>query len=140
MNKQSPRHLSRSLAVQVLYHYKLNQASIAEIETYLKEINEALYAKANSELLQFLIETSIAQFDTMLSQYNQYSERNMADIDLTEQIILVIAAVELNHNLSVPAPVVINEAVELAKRYGANDSYKFINGLVDKLASSIRST
>ncbi len=51
----------------------------------------------------------------------------------------MIAAVEFDNNHSVPAKVVINEAVELAKLYGAHESYKFINGLVDKLGNLKRS-
>jgi N utilization substance protein B len=138
MPKKSPRHLSRSLALQAIYHYKMNEETITSIENYLNINNEHVYTTANYELMHFLIENSISQFDTLLNSYSKHSQRDVKDIDLIEQIILVIAAVELKDNLSVPAKVVINEAVELAKLYGANDSYKFINGLVDKLASTSR--
>jgi transcription antitermination protein NusB len=50
----------------------------------------------------------------------------------------VIAAIELINNLSVPSPVIINEAIELSKLYGGSDSHKFINNLVDKLAKQLR--
>lgn len=138
MPKKSPRHLSRSLALQAIYHYKMNAETITSIESYLNINNEHVYTTANYELMHFLIENSISQFDTLLNSYSKHSQRNVKNIDLIEQIILVIAALELKDNLSVPAKVVINEAVELAKLYGANDSYKFINGLVDKLASIAR--
>jgi N utilization substance protein B len=138
MNKKSPRHLARSLAIQGLYFHKLNNTNLDEIEAFLSKNCFAIYPIANYELMHFLLEKSISKYDNMLSLYNSYLNRTIDEINLIEQIILVIAAVELNENLSVPAPVIINESVELAKLYGAEESYKFINGLVDKLARQLR--
>lgn len=138
-NKKSPRHLARSIAVQGLYYFKLNCSPVIEIERYLSSNGHPLYLKADQELLHFLLEQSVNQFDKMLNLYANYiNTRKLSEINLLEQIILVIAAVELLNNITVPATVIINEAVELAKLYGAEDSYKFINGLVDKLAKQIR--
>lgn len=134
MSKKSPRHLSRSLAVQAIYHHKLNPDNVSLIETFLSLSNSEIYNLANYELMHFLIETSLAEFDECLDSYKAYLQREINDIGLVEKIILVIAAVEFKHSLNVPAKVIINEAVELGKLYGAHDSYKFINGLVDKLA------
>jgi len=138
MQKKSPRHLARSLAVQGIYAYKLNQNSILEIENYLAITDAAIYHKANNALMHYLLEESINQFDSLLPLYTPYLHRNLSEVNLIEQIILVIAALELTCNLSVPAPVIINEAIELAKLYAAPESYKFINSLVDKLASVTR--
>jgi N utilization substance protein B len=138
MQKKSPRHLARSLAIQGVYHHKLNQNSIIEIEHYLANSETGIYPKANYDLMHYLLEQSINQFKAMLERYQPYLQRELHDINLIEQIILVIAAIELINNLNVPAAVVINEAVELAKLYGAGESYKFINGLVDKLANETR--
>ncbi len=137
-HKKTPRHLSRSLAVQGMYYYKLNQTSVIEIEAYLSNINQGLYEKANYELLHYLLEHSIHDFDAMLALYTEYLERELVAVNLVEQIILVIAAVELTYSMSVPAVVIVNEAVELTKLYGAEDSYKFINSLVDRAAKKIR--
>lgn len=133
--KKSPRHLSRSLALQAIYHHKLNPENVSLIETFLSVSNSQIYNLANYELMHFLIEKSLSQFDEYLESYVQFLQREIGDIGLVEKIILVIAVVEFKDNLSVPARVIINEAVELAKLYGANDSYKFINGLVDKMAT-----
>ena len=138
MHKKSPRHLARSLAVQGIYAYKINQTSVTEIESFLQHNCHAIYPQANYELMHTLIIAGTEQYDAMLNQYVGHLKRDTGDINLIEQIILVIAAVELNTNLSVPAAVVINEAVELSKLYGAVESYKFINGLVDKLAHDLR--
>ncbi len=138
-NKKSPRHLARSIAVQGLYYFKLNCSPAIEIERYLSSNGHPLYLKADQELLHFLLEQGVNQFDKMLNLYTNFlNTRKLSEINLLEQIILVIAAIELANNISVPSTVIIDEAVELAKLYGAEDSYKFINGLVDKLAKQIR--
>lgn len=138
MSKKSPRHLSRSLAVQGLYHFKVNNATQAEIEEFLRHNCRDIYNLANHELMHFLLVNGMNKYNSMLEQYTPYLTREQEQINLIEQIILVIAAVELNENMTVPAPVVINEAIELTKLYGAEDSYKFINSLVDRLAREIR--
>lgn len=138
MQKKSPRHVSRILAMQGIYHNKLNPTSIIEIEKYLAEEDSKLYNKAQYELMHFILEQSILNFDDQLERYRPYLNREIAEINLLEQVILVMAAIELSLNISTPAAVIINEAVELAKYYGASDSHKFINGLVDKLAREIR--
>ena len=138
MSKKSPRHLARSIAVQGIYHYKTNHATIAEIEDYLKQFENELYICADHELMHSLLESGTTKFDEMLDYYTPYLQRKIDEINLIEQAILVIAAVELINNLSVPSPVIINEAIELSKLYGGSDSHKFINNLVDKLAKQLR--
>ncbi len=138
MQKKSPRHLARSLAVQGIYSYKINQCSIIEIEDYLNKNNGPIFEKANYELMHYLIEQTLHDFSHNVARYTPYLKREISEINLIEQIILAIAATELLNNLNVPAYVIINEAIELAKLYGSEDSYKFINGLVDKLALEVR--
>lgn len=138
MSKKSPRHLSRSLAVQALYNHKINPVGALDLENVLWTFEHGVYAHANYELMHSLIENGIAQFDDLLALYKPYLQREISAINLVEQIILVIAAFELNNSLSVPAPVIINEAIELSKLYGGSDSHKFINNLVDKLARELR--
>ena len=138
MQKKSPRHLARSLAVQGIYSYKMNQCSLVEIEDFINSSNGDLFEKANYELMHFLIEQTLHDFSGNVARYTPYLKRDINEINLIEQVILAIATTELLNNLSVPAAVVINEAVELAKLYGSEDSFKFINGLVDKLAFEVR--
>lgn len=139
MQKKSPRHLARSLAVQGIYAYKMNQCSIVEIEDFLNQNNGPIFEKANYELMHYLIEQTLHDFSHNVERYTPYLKRDISEINLIEQIILAIATTELVNTLNVPAYVIINEAIELAKLYGSEDSYKFINGLVDKLALSVRS-
>jgi N utilization substance protein B len=67
-----------------------------------------------------------------------HTERAMADHNPVELAVLRIGAYEIIHRPDVPSRVVINEAIELAKQYGAQDSYKYINGVLDKLAHRLR--
>ncbi|MBP9741820.1 MAG: transcription antitermination protein NusB [Burkholderiales bacterium] len=136
MAKKSARHLSRSLAVQGIYYHKINAADIDEIECFLRQ--QPVYPLANYELMHFLLRQGIECFDLMLEDYAEYFHDGKNNVNLIEQIILVVASVELRENLSVPTPVIINEAIELAKLYGAAESHKFINNLVDKVALKLR--
>lgn len=136
--KLSPRRLSRSLAVQGIYYFQNNPKSVSEIEDFLHSSNEDIYRRANYELLHYLLEMSSHKFEASLAWYVDYSARPLSEIQKVEKAILSIAAIELEHNPEVPAPVIINEAIELAKTYGGEDSFKFINGLVDKLAQKLR--
>lgn len=138
--KLSPRRISRSLAVQGIYHFQANPKSVSEIEDFLQHNNGELFARANYALLHFLLDMVSANFGPSLSLYTDYSSRQLEQIQPIEKAVLVIAAIELKHSLEVPAPVIINEAIELAKLYGGEESFKFVNGLVDKLANSIRRT
>jgi N utilization substance protein B len=138
MQKKSPRHLSRSLAVQAIYYNKFNCTPIIEIERFLNENNNTVYNSADYDLMHFIIEQSINNFDKYLALYSPYLTRDIDQINPIEQIILVIAATELLNSINIPAAVIINEAVELTKFYGAEESHRFINGLVDKIANDIR--
>ncbi len=139
MQYASPRHLSRILTVQAIYYYRINQATFTEINEFLIFYDNELFHKANLELMNFLIQDATINFDNNLLRYQQYLTKEVATVDIIEQIILSIAATELLHNLTVPATVIIDEAIKLAKLYGSDESFKFINSLVDRLAHEVRS-
>lgn len=136
--KLSPRRISRSLAVQGLYHWQMNPKSVSEVEDFLNNHNSEFYLRANYTLLHYLLENASNDFIVLLDSYSKYSNRPLNEIQQVEKAILVIAATELKRSPEVPAPVIINEAIELAKLYGGEDSFKFVNGLVDKLACEFR--
>lgn len=66
-------------------------------------------------------------------------DRPMERLDPVEKSVLRIACAELSSRLDTPYKVVVNEAVEVAKLFGAQDGHKFVNGIVDKLATNVRS-
>ena len=74
----------------------------------------------------------------MLADLAPCVDRSIDGLAPVERAVLAIGAWELTHRLEIPYRVVINEAVELAKRYGGTDGYKFVNGVLDKLATRAR--
>jgi N utilization substance protein B len=73
--------------------------------------------------------------DTLL---DERLDRPREQLDPIEKCILRLGAYELRDRLEVPKKVVINEAVELAKRFGADQSHRYVNGVLDKLADELR--
>ena len=131
--KLSPRRISRSLAVQGIYFFQTNPKSVSEIEDFLQNTNEEIYVRANYDLLHYLLEMSTDNFEQSLALYAGYSDRPVNEIQTTEKAILVIASVELKYNAEVPAPVIINEAIELSKKLASDGAPKFINAILDQL-------
>lgn len=75
------------------------------------------------------------QLEELLSEF---ADRPMAQLDPVERAILFIGAYELKHRPDVPYRVVINEAVELAKFYGAEDGHRYVNAILDKASARLR--
>jgi N utilization substance protein B len=78
------------------------------------------------------------EYDALLQALAGDVTRDVAGLSPIERALLVIGAWELTHRLDVPYRVVIDEAVGLAKAYGGTDGYKFVNGVLDKLAARVR--
>jgi N utilization substance protein B len=77
-------------------------------------------------------------YDTLMAAVEPHLARKAADLSPIERAILVIGAWELRSRLDIPYRVVINEAVELAKDFGATDGHRFVNGVLDKVAADLR--
>ena len=78
------------------------------------------------------------QYDELLSALSPHLSRDAAALSPIERAILLIGAWELTSRTEIPYRVVINEAVELAKSFGATDGHRFVNGVLDKLAAGAR--
>ena len=72
--------------------------------------------------------------------YETYLDRSVARIDPVEKAIMRMGVYELQNSIAIPYKVVINECVELAKRFGADESHKYVNGILDKAAKQLRAT
>ncbi len=79
-----------------------------------------------------------AEYDALVELVSPELDRRAAELSPIERAILVIGAWELAHRPEIPCRVVINEAIELAKSYGGTDGHKFVNGVLDKLAATLR--
>lgn len=130
------RHLARELLVKALYQWQIAGHSVAEISAQFAVDPEYEGCDRDffAELLAVVIDDSPA-LDTLISQK---AARGIEQLDAVGRAILLLGLAELKFRNDVPTKVVINEAVELAKRYGATDSYKFVNALLDKTSRELR--
>ncbi|MGL9769185.1 MAG: transcription antitermination factor NusB [Sodalis sp. (in: enterobacteria)] len=135
--KLAARRRARECAVQALYSWQLSHNDIADIEVqFLAEQNTSDIDVDYFRELCIGAATNAQELDKLMSPY---LSRTLERLGYVEHAVLRIALFELSKRQDVPYKVAINEAVELAKIFGAEESYKFINGVLDKLAPHIRS-
>jgi N utilization substance protein B len=134
--KPSPRRKARELAVQAIYSWQVSNNAVTDIETNFLIDNAK--RRFDIEFFQLLLRgvcTDITEIDSKLSPN---VDRPLDEIDQVEKAILRVATFELITCLDVPYRVVINEAIELAKSFAADDSHKFVNGVLDKVLKITR--
>lgn len=130
------RRKARHFAVQGLYQWEVAENSPADIEQHfrddfdLKGIDDAYFCE--------LIHRIPAEVVSIDQQYSPLLDRKLDELGIVERALLRIATYEFLHRADVPFRVVIDESVSLAKKFGATDSYKFINGVLDRLARELR--
>ena len=130
------RRLSRELALQGLYQWLVNRTGAEDILAQLADKDR--YARADQSYLESLLREVIGNADTLGETIGASLDRPIGQLSPIEHALLLIAANELISQPSIPYRVVINEAVELAKSYGGTDGYKYVNGVLDKLAVELR--
>jgi len=122
--------------LQALYQWQVNRSDVLDI---IKQFSEAGRLDAiDVALFQDIVNGVVRQSDTLDALYQPYLDRAVAMIDPVEKNILRMGVQELQDKIEIPYRVVINEAVELAKRFGAEESHKYINGILDKVALDLR--
>lgn len=134
--KPAARHNARRYAVQAMYQWQLTGHPIIEIENeFLRyHIEKKLDLEYFKELIH-AIPTSVTELD---NEIKPFMNRSMSDIDPVELSILRIAIYELTKRPDVPYRVIINEALELTKKFGSIEGYKFVNGILDRIAKKTR--
>ncbi|MFZ5603446.1 MAG: transcription antitermination factor NusB [Pseudomonadota bacterium] len=136
--KPSPaaRRKARRFTVQALYQWQMTGANIGEIETQFRTDND-------------MCKTDVAYFHELLHEipkcvneldetFRPLLDREIKDLDRVELAILRIGTYELSRRPDVPFKVAINEGIELAKYFGATESHKYVNGILDKVAQRLR--
>ncbi|MCG6885967.1 MAG: transcription antitermination factor NusB [Proteobacteria bacterium] len=136
--KINARTRARRLAVQGLYEWQVSGNAPGDIEKqYLveKELHNVDIPYFRELLIQ--VPKHQAALDEAIAPL---LSRKMAEVDPVEQAVLRVGVYELVHHPDIPYRVVINESVELAKLFGAEQGHRFVNGIMDRLAASLRST
>ena len=134
--KPSARRKARRLAIQAVYSWQLSNNSISDIEAEFLTENDT--SKVDVDYFQDLIRGVATQAASLDSALSPFTDRPFADLDQIERAVLRVAAYELKFRVDVPYKVIMNEAIELAKAFGADDSHRFVNGVLDKAVDRLR--
>lgn len=130
------RSLSRKLAMQALYQWQMTGQSAAELRNQYAA--EEGYADCDGEYFSELVNVITEAASTLDAELGLLIDRPVAQLDPVERAVLLIGLHELGQRLDVPYRVVINEGVDLAKRFGATDGHKFVNAVLDRAARRLR--
>jgi N utilization substance protein B len=130
------RSQARSLAVQALYQWQVTGQDVADVvNQFLTTQDVRKFEVAYFRDLVSGVPTHLQQVDTALQSH---LDRPVEQVDLVERAILRLGAYELAEHPEIPYRVVINEAVELAKTFGAEQGHRYVNGVLDKVARALR--
>ncbi len=132
------RHKARIMAMQAIYQWQLMAHEPEEICRQFREREENKGYSVS--FFQQLVTGAIAEVTALDTAITPLLGRSIASLDPVERAIVRLGTYELTHCLEVPYRVVINEWVEIAKGYGAEQGHRFVNGVLDKLVPDLRAT
>ncbi|KZN43691.1 transcription antitermination factor NusB [Pseudoalteromonas luteoviolacea] len=134
--KPAARRKARVLALQAVYSWQLSGNPIADIEQQMLIENDV--SKIDVEYFKDLARGVAVNHKQLDEAIQPHLSRPFDDLDMVELATLRVSAYELKFRQDVPYKVAINEGIELAKIFGAEDSHKFVNGVLDKAVKKIR--
>ena len=124
------RHRARELLIKALYQWQIAGHDVRELEKQFRAQPE--FERCDGDYFSQLLVTTIDDAPALDQVIARHASRGLDQLDAVGRSILLLGIAELKHRADVPTKVVINEGVELAKRYGATDSFKFVNAVLDK--------
>lgn len=130
------RRGARYGAVQAVYRWLMNEVPVAKLLLELRDWEHL--AAANAAMLQELLEGVLSQHAHLDELLAAQLDRPLAQLDPMEHAVLLVGAYELAESPHLSRRIVINEAIELAKLFGASDGHKYVNGVLDRLARELR--
>jgi N utilization substance protein B len=130
------RGLSRKLAMQALYQWQLTGQTAAELRNQYAD--EEGFGDADADYFRELLNGITDGAAALDATLGGLIDRPVVQLDPVEHAVLLIGLYELGQRPDVPYRVVINEGVELAKRFGATEGHKFVNAVLDRAARSLR--
>ncbi len=137
---KSARRRSREFALQGLYEWLLSGDASSEhagaIDAHIRETPG--FDRADVEHYGALLHGSIREVAALRAAVTPHLDRPVVELSPVEHAVLLIGAYELAHHVEIPYRVVINEAVEVAKSFGGTDGFKYVNGVLDKVAAIAR--
>ncbi|NVJ59435.1 MAG: transcription antitermination factor NusB [Gammaproteobacteria bacterium] len=134
--KPSHRRKARHYAVQAIYQWQMSGNELADIENqFIETINPK---KVEVPFFLELLRGTLTQLNELDETIKPHVDREVDLIDPVERAILRLSVFELSQRHDIPYKVVINEALELAKIFGAEEGHKYVNGVLDKVAKQLR--
>ncbi len=135
--KPAQRRKARVMALQALYQRHMAKADISQIEAEFFVDNDM--SQVDTAYFRDLLRGADREREALDRQLGPLLDRPLAEVDPIELAILRLGVYELQFRIDVPYRVVINEAIELAKRFGGTEGHKYVNSILDKLAPRLRS-
>lgn len=140
-NPRSARRRAREFALQGIYAWLLRGdeglQEAGAIDAHLRDDEE--FPEADANWFKTLLHGVLREAPTLRQRFEPFLDRPLDELSPIEHGILLIGSYELIHHVEVPYKVAINEAVELAKSFGGTDGFKFVNGVLDRMAADVRS-
>lgn len=131
------RRKARHYAMQALYQWAMTGNPVNHIEAQFRMDND--FSRVDTEYFSRILHDAPAELDVLDECITRHlTDRELKDVNPVELAILRLSVFELKNRPDTPYKVVINEAVSLAKKFGAQDSHKFINAILDKAAGEFR--
>lgn len=137
---RSARRRAREFALQGVYAWLLRGdptgQETGDIDAHIRDSDE--FSEADAVWFKTLLYGVVREAPSLRERFMVHVDRPLDELSPIEHGILLIGSYELVHHIEVPYKVAINEAVELAKSFGGTDGFKFVNGVLDKLAADVR--
>ena len=130
------RRSARMFAMQAMYQWQINGGSVPDLMAQYMSTNA--HRKVDWDFFQALVKGVAEQVHGIDDKIAPLTDRNFKDVNPVELAILRVAIFELAERLDVPYKVVINEYIDIAHEFGAEEGHKFVNGILDKLARQLR--
>jgi len=130
------RTVSRKLALQALYQWQINECPWQDLVRDFHAAQDT--ERADMDYFRAIIGGVCASQALIDAELAAWMDREPLRLDPIEHAVLLIGAYELKERPDIPFRVVINEGVNLAKRFGATDGHKFVNAVLDRAARALR--
>ena len=130
---KSARRQAREIALQALYAWQLSGDDPLAQARSLEG-----FEKTDARFVEILLRGVLGRTDELRDMMSRHLSRDFAKLSPVERAILYIGTFELAAHPETPFKVVLNEAVELGKSFGATDGYRFVNGVLEKIAADLR--
>jgi len=131
------RSLARKRAVQALYMWEMTGTDLSTIDQQF--LLEHDMSKVDVKYFQELLHKVPKNIDVIDEDIHEFLDRPFNEVDPVERAVMRLGVYELKFRVDIPYRVVINESVELAKIFGAEDGYKYVNSILDGAAKKLRS-